>query len=162
VQPGNTRSLFSHNDPSLSLSEFCAALCCRRASTALAVSWTLRQLLALFGALKDSPAFVTLGERLTQSLLSSRSISSHRSARSSPSRRPVVMATTYTVSNLSPRAASSNVRACSLLRGRISFEAGRGPHSICSVTRNQPIHHGLLGRFVKCDVNMVHGARRMP
>src|SRR5918994_5350161 len=72
------------------------------------------------------PVLVSESVRLTRSVPVSRFTSSHFRLSNSPSLKPQCTASTYRASNLSPRAASRNVRACSGLRGVVSFFLGLG------------------------------------
>src|SRR5829696_3939807 len=80
--------------------------------------------LAVFGGLKENPLPARVDNvRRTWSVPPAKFTSSHLRPRSSPCLIPVVTASTYKASSLSPSAASSSARACSGERGFISLSS---------------------------------------
>jgi hypothetical protein len=121
-----TRSWSFQSPASLILSSSCDLRCLFSEERANSGSLMLRRLLDVFGAPNLIPPPVAVESiRRTWRVPASKSMSSHSRPRSSPCRIPVVRTSAYRASSHSPRAASSRIRACTWLRGFISFFTGR-------------------------------------
>lgn len=132
----NARSSSSHIPPGFVRSSSCASWCFLKEPLATSGSLIDRLPLAVFGGLKKNP-FPTCVDnvRRTWSVPASRLISYHCRPSSSPCLIPVVVASTYRASNLSPLAVFSRVCACLGERGLISFFSGWGAFTASATFR---------------------------
>jgi hypothetical protein len=123
----NTSPLSSHSPASLVFSASWLLRCLLRALFATSGSLMERFPLTVFGGLKATP-FPTWVDsvRRTCTVPVSRFTSSHFRPRSSPYLIPVLTASTYKGSSLSPLTSSNSARACVGERGFISYFSGWG------------------------------------
>src|SRR5215217_1901868 len=145
----NTSPLSSHSPASFILSSSWALRCFFKDLFATSGSFVDRLPLAVFGGLKENPLPARVDSvRRTCSVPPAKSTSSHLRPKSSPCLIPVVTASMYSASSLSPSAASSSARACWGERLYLLLLWLGSLHRLCYVARDEPVHNSLLKGLV--------------